>query len=422
MAQTVASHAVAAFTDPQNGQSPIDADQVTANDNALRVGYVAHDADPGIHLQSSALGSRPAAGSVGRKWMTVDGSVMRLWYDTGVAWVELTIADNVVGPASATDNAIARFDGTTGKLIQNSAVTIADTGATSIAAGSADDALIVTSTGLRQLSVRRNSVTRLDVTVNNSGTATYAATAGGNSSHHIFTGRTEINSVGDESRALQATGVLPLGTLNDSVVGAGATAYSQKTSGNSSLIGIFANAECYSVGTTVVSLKGQEIQAVIGGGVTATTVMGLNVFSSGSATTWYGIKVEDVTGSTTNYAIYTGTGLVRFGDAVNVDAGSTTNAVVVTSTGAIQQSLRYDGSNRLDLSVSSAGIVTYDAVGASAAHVFSDSVQGTEFRVAGTKVVGAQGAAVADATDAASVIARLNDLLSRLRAHGLIAT
>jgi len=36
---------------------------------------------------------------------------------------------NVVGPASATDNAIARFDGTTGKLIQNSVTTIDDTGA-----------------------------------------------------------------------------------------------------------------------------------------------------------------------------------------------------------------------------------------------------------------------------------------------------
>jgi hypothetical protein len=34
---------------------------------------------------------------------------------------------DVVGPASATDNAIARFDTTTGKLIQNSAVLIADT-------------------------------------------------------------------------------------------------------------------------------------------------------------------------------------------------------------------------------------------------------------------------------------------------------
>jgi hypothetical protein len=37
---------------------------------------------------------------------------------------------DVVGPASATDNAVARFDTTTGKLIQNSVVTISDTGAT----------------------------------------------------------------------------------------------------------------------------------------------------------------------------------------------------------------------------------------------------------------------------------------------------
>ena len=35
----------------------------------------------------------------------------------------------VVGPSNSTDNAIARFDGTTGKLIQNSVTTIDDTGA-----------------------------------------------------------------------------------------------------------------------------------------------------------------------------------------------------------------------------------------------------------------------------------------------------
>lgn len=41
--------------------------------------------------------------------------------------------------------------------------------------------------------------------------------------------------------------------------------------------------------------------------------------------------------------------------------------------------------------------------------------------VEGTKVVGPQGAAVADATDAASAVVQLNTLLARLRAHGLIA-
>jgi flagellin len=41
----------------------------------------------------------------------------------------LTALGAFAGPASATDNAAARFDGTTGKLIQNSTVTISDAGA-----------------------------------------------------------------------------------------------------------------------------------------------------------------------------------------------------------------------------------------------------------------------------------------------------
>jgi hypothetical protein len=39
---------------------------------------------------------------------------------------------DVVGPASATDNAIARFDSTTGKLVQDSVVTVSDAGAITV--------------------------------------------------------------------------------------------------------------------------------------------------------------------------------------------------------------------------------------------------------------------------------------------------
>ena len=46
-------------------------------------------------------------------------------YDS-VAGDYVLVGGNVVGPASATDNAVVRFDGTTGKLVQNSVVTIAD--------------------------------------------------------------------------------------------------------------------------------------------------------------------------------------------------------------------------------------------------------------------------------------------------------
>lgn len=41
----------------------------------------------------------------------------------------------VVGPASATDNAIARYDATTGKLIQDSLATVSDTGSINVPAG-----------------------------------------------------------------------------------------------------------------------------------------------------------------------------------------------------------------------------------------------------------------------------------------------
>lgn len=64
---------------------------------------------------------------------SVDGFTPTLVYVDPIThrlYVDITGASgtgDVVGPSSATDNAIARFDGTTGKLIQNSVVTIADT-------------------------------------------------------------------------------------------------------------------------------------------------------------------------------------------------------------------------------------------------------------------------------------------------------
>lgn len=57
------------------------------------------------------------------------GSGVTITNGTGSITISATgLGGDVVGPASATDNAIARFDGTTGKLIQNSPVTIDDAG------------------------------------------------------------------------------------------------------------------------------------------------------------------------------------------------------------------------------------------------------------------------------------------------------
>jgi hypothetical protein len=56
-------------------------------------------------------------------WLTA-GSGLSI---SGTTITATGLGGDVVGPASATDNAVARFDLTTGKIIQNSVVTIADT-------------------------------------------------------------------------------------------------------------------------------------------------------------------------------------------------------------------------------------------------------------------------------------------------------
>ena len=75
--------------------------------------------------------SQPAATAVavGTLYYVTDESLIER--STGSAWESYsTTGGDVVGPASSTDNAVARFDGTTGKLIQNtSAVTLSDAGA-----------------------------------------------------------------------------------------------------------------------------------------------------------------------------------------------------------------------------------------------------------------------------------------------------
>jgi hypothetical protein len=73
---------------------------------------------PGTIATSYTLTLPVDDGTSGQALIT-DGSGVLSWSSAA--------SGDVYGPASATDNAIARFDGTTGKIIQNSAVTIADT-------------------------------------------------------------------------------------------------------------------------------------------------------------------------------------------------------------------------------------------------------------------------------------------------------
>lgn len=119
MPTTIGNHGVAAFANPSNGDT-LDATIVKGNDNTLRSAYVEHDTDPGIHVQSSLLASRPSAGTEGRKWVTTDAGNVKFWHDTGTAWEELAYAQTVN----------ATFTGTTTLQQTLEKVTISATAAT----------------------------------------------------------------------------------------------------------------------------------------------------------------------------------------------------------------------------------------------------------------------------------------------------
>src|SRR3954463_4775167 len=95
MAELVATFAVGAFTDPQNGNAPIDADEVRANDDAMRTGFNGHDADGTIHFQGSLIGSRPSAGTAGRKWFASD--TKQVFRDNGSSWDEIDYLNKTNG-------------------------------------------------------------------------------------------------------------------------------------------------------------------------------------------------------------------------------------------------------------------------------------------------------------------------------------
>lgn len=71
--------------------------------------------------------------AVGSFWFDISGGSAYVCLDataSTASWLDITssTSGDVVGPASSTDNALVRFNSTTGKLLQNSGTTLDDNG------------------------------------------------------------------------------------------------------------------------------------------------------------------------------------------------------------------------------------------------------------------------------------------------------
>jgi hypothetical protein len=103
---------------------PVRPEAVRGNDETLRQNFVAHQDDVVAHVQSGTAAERPASGTeAGEVWIALDTLSISVW--DGDSWETLA---NLVGPGSSTDHAVARWDGATGRLLQNSVVIVTDAG------------------------------------------------------------------------------------------------------------------------------------------------------------------------------------------------------------------------------------------------------------------------------------------------------
>jgi hypothetical protein len=262
---------------------------------------------------------------------------------TGVITNSLpSLGGDVVGPSSATDNAVARYDSTTGKLLQNSVVTVGDTGAvagvTTLAASTSVTTPIVQATNSAGLALR------------NSAGTTQISMGGGGGDNVTIAVATNINGANAQ------IDISPTGTGHVHI----------KPTGTGSLEIAPTN-----VGTMDnITIGGTTPRAITGTTITATSFVGsgaslTNVVNSLTAST--GISVSGSTGAVTvtntapdqTVAISSGTGISVSGTYPNFTVTNTApssggTVTSVTGTSPIASS----GGNTPAISISQANTST----------------------------------------------------------------
>jgi len=267
-------------------------------------------------------------------------------YDSGTGVItnsSPSLGGDVVGPSSATDNAVARYDSTTGKLLQNSVVTVGDTGAvsgvTTLAASTSVTTPIVQATNSAGLALR-----------NSAGTSQISMGAGGGDNVTIAVS-TNLNGANAQ------IDISPTGTghVHIKPSGTGAVEIAPINAGtmNNMVIG----------GTTPLAITGTTITATsfVGSGASLT-----NVVNSLTAST--GISVSGSTGAVTvtntapdqTVVLTGGTGISTSGTYPSFTVTNTApdQTVAIASGTGISVSGTYPNFTVTNTSPSSGGTVT----------------------------------------------------------------
>jgi len=327
-------------------------------------------------------------------------------YDSGTGVItnsSPSLGGDVVGPTSATDNAVVRFDTTTGKLIQNSVVTIGDTGAatgfTTLSASTSVTTPIVQASNSGGLSLK-----------NSAGTTQISMGAGGgdNASINVSTningtnaqidisptgtGHVHINPTGVNSIQINPTYV---GTMDNMTIGAttpkaitGTTITATTFSGSGASLTSIPNSALVN---SAITINGTSTS--LGGSISVGTVTSVTgtapVVSSGGNTPAISMAAANTTtnGYLTSTDWNTFNGKQAAGTYVNSVSGTATR---ITSTGGVTPVID------LASGVATAGttgssslipVITIDTYGRVTSITTASNPQGTVTSVGGTGTI-----------------------------------
>ena len=309
MSEIVGQYQQGTFTAPTNGTTT-DADDVRGNDNDMRTVHNSHDADPGVHFQSSTLAARPGAGTAGAgaKWLTSDG--LRLYYSNGATWSEIAYL-SLAGGGSVT--AATTFSG--GFNVNGGTFTSSVPIQSSLATGTAPFSIASTTMvpNLNADMVDGQHAAAFAAASHSHLAADLPAAIAYENEANTFSANQRFNSlvalrvapnaaVGfyNVTNAGELAGTTQWGQANDTTVSSGAT---------TGAVGIESVLRTQAAAFTVADAYGLRLLDAIKG-------------AGSSITRLYGLYVADQTAGVTNYAIYTGAGLLRFGGQVRSADGS----------------------------------------------------------------------------------------------------
>ncbi|MFO1045205.1 MAG: hypothetical protein U0941_25800 [Planctomycetaceae bacterium] len=142
--------------------------------------------------------------------------------------------------------------------------------------------------------------------------------------------------------------------------------------------GVYSLVSTTAASFTLATMRGLHAATGIAGtGSTVTTMIGVDVSpQSAGSTNNYGVRSQVASSATGAYNIYAlGSAPNYFAGAVGIGSTSALGMLESRSTTSAQIVGSYDASNYFTQTVSSAGVVTLNAVGSSSSFVFSDGVR-----------------------------------------------